>query len=51
MSTDDFIIGLFIRVATRLAHVPKHPAAQLYPSEIVTLGLRFALKGRGPRAF
>ena len=51
MSTDDFIIGLFIRVDTRMAHVPKHPDAHLYPSELVTLGLLFALKGLGPRAF
>jgi hypothetical protein len=51
MSTDDFIIGLFIRVDTRMADVPKHPDAHLYPSELVTLGLLFALKGLGPRAF
>ena len=30
--------------------VPKHPQANLYPSEIVTLALLFALKGVGPRA-
>jgi hypothetical protein len=31
--------------------VPKHTQANLYPSEVVTLGLLFALKGVGPRAF
>jgi hypothetical protein len=31
--------------------VPKHPQAQLYPSELVTIGLLFALKGDGPRRF
>jgi hypothetical protein len=31
--------------------VPKHPQAKLYPSEIVTLALLFALKGVGPRGF
>lgn len=51
MSTDDFIIGLFIRVDSMMADVPKHPQAHLYPSEIVTLALLFALKGVGPRAF
>jgi hypothetical protein len=30
---------------------PKHPLANLWPSEIVTLGLLFALKGVGNRAF
>jgi hypothetical protein len=51
MSTDDFIISLFIRVDTVMADVPKHPQAQLYPSEIVTLALLFARKGVGPREF
>ncbi len=51
MSTDDFIIALFWRVDAVLADVPKHPQARLYPSEIVTLALLFALKGVGPRAF
>jgi hypothetical protein len=34
-----------------MAGVPKHPDAYLYPSEVVTLGLLFALKGVGPRPF
>ncbi len=51
MPTDDFIIALFERVDSVLADVPKHPQAHLYPSEIVTLGLLFALKGKGPRPF
>ena len=51
MSTEDFIIELFIRVDSMLIDVPKHPDAHLYPSEIVTLGLLFALKGVGPRPF
>jgi hypothetical protein len=51
MSTEDFIIDLFIRVDSKLADGPKHPQAQLYPSEVVTLALLFALKGSGPRAF
>lgn len=51
MSTDDLITALFVRVDTVMADVPNHPDAHLYPSEIVTLALRFALKGVGPRAF
>jgi hypothetical protein len=34
-----------------MADVPKHPQAKLWPSELVTLGVLFALKGRGERAF
>lgn len=51
MSTDDFITALFSRVDTMLADVPKDPNAHLYPSEIVTLALLFALKGVGTRPF
>jgi hypothetical protein len=51
MSTEDFIIDLFIRVDSVMGDQPKHPDAHLYPSELVTLGLLFALKGSGPRAF
>ncbi len=51
MSTDHFITALFVRVDMVMADVPKHPDAHLYPSEIVTLALLFALKGVGPRAF
>ena len=51
MSTDDLSIGLYVRVDTVMAPVPKHPQAELYPSELVTLGLLFALKGDGPRRF
>ena len=51
MSTEDFIIALFIRVDSVIGDLPKHPQAQLHPSEVVTLGLLFALKGGRPRAF
>ena len=44
MSTEDFIIALFIRVDSVIGDLPKHPQAQLYPSEVVTLGLLYALK-------
>jgi hypothetical protein len=51
MSTDDCIIALFWRVDDVMNDVPKQPDAHLYPSELVTIGLLFALKGVGPRAF
>jgi len=51
MPTDEFIIALFCRVEDVMANAPKHPEAKLYPSELVTLALRCALKGVGPRAF
>jgi len=51
MSTEEFIIGLFIRVDEQMAEITKHPQAALYPSELVTLALLFALKGVGERPF
>ena len=54
MTTSDFITELFCRVDDALATMPeitKHPQARLYPSELLTLALLFALKGCGPRAF
>lgn len=51
MSTEDFIIELFCRVDDQLLDVKKHNQACLYPSEVVTLALLFALKGRGNRPF
>ena len=51
MTTIDFITELFCRVDDAMGEVPKHPQAGLYPSEVVTVGLLFALKGVGERAF
>ncbi len=51
MTTVDFIIGLFVRVDDALPEAKKHPQATLHLSETVTLGLLFALKGVGNRAF
>ena len=51
MTTPDFIIALFYAVDEEMREVPKHPEAKLYPSEVVTLALLFAIKGGGPRAF
>jgi hypothetical protein len=44
MSTLDFITALFYEVDTQMGAIPKHPEAHLWPSEVVTLGLLYALK-------
>jgi hypothetical protein len=51
MTTQDFIMTLFCQVDDQMAAVPKRPDAKLYPSEVVTLALLFAIKGVGTRAF
>lgn len=51
MTTENFIIELFCRVDDALPGAKKHSQACLYPSEVVTLALLFALKGVGNRAF
>ena len=51
MPTADFIIELFCRIDDAMLDVAKHKQAKLYPSEIVTLGVLFAFKGVGTRAF
>jgi hypothetical protein len=51
MATELFIIALFCRVDAILRTAPKDPQALLYPSEVVTLGMLFALKGVGTRQF
>lgn len=51
MTTEDFISELFYRVDESMKDVPKYPLASLGPSEVITLGVLFALKGVGNRAF
>ncbi|MCI0562225.1 MAG: transposase [Nitrososphaera sp.] len=51
MTTEDFITELFYQVDENMQDVAKHGQAKLYPSEVVTLALLFALKGVGTRAF
>lgn len=51
MSTEEFIIDLFCRVDAAMGDERKHPQAKLYPGELVTLALLYALKGGGERAF
>ncbi len=50
MTTIDFITELFCRVDDNVGE-DKHPQSNLYPSEIVTLALLYALKGCGQLAF
>ena len=54
MTTIDFITQLFCCVDDKLTQQNKnrkHTQAKLYPSEVVTIALLFALKGGGNRAF
>ena len=51
MTTVDFITELFYSVDNQMRDVPKHPQSNLYPSELVTIALLFAIKGVGERAF
>jgi hypothetical protein len=51
LSTYDLIVELFCRIDDQMREVQKDPRAHLYPSEIVTLGVLFVLKGKGARAF
>ena len=51
MTTLDFITELFCRVDDAMTDTQKHSQASLCPSETVTLGLLFALKGGSGRAF
>jgi len=49
--TEDFICHLFYRLDQALCGEPKHPQARLWPSEVVTLAILYALKGQEERAF
>ena len=45
MTTEDIITHIFCYVDDRMKDFRKHTQAELYPSEVVTLGMVFALKG------
>src|SRR5512135_1239555 len=51
MTTELIIILIFCAVDNGLGDLPKERNAKLYPSEIVTIGILFALKGGRFRAF
>jgi len=41
LTTENFISELFYRVAEAMTDMPKHPVANLWPSEIVPVGILF----------
>jgi hypothetical protein len=51
MTTEDIILHIFCAVDDQMREVTKVPQATLYPSEVVTIGILFALKGGQFRAF
>ena len=51
MTTENFIIDLFCRIDDQMRDLPKHSQARLWPSDAVTIGVLFGLKGVGGRAF
>jgi len=51
VTTEDFIIWLFCLVDDCMDEIEKRSDAKLYPSELVTIGLLYALKGGFFRAF
>lgn len=51
MTTEEFIIAVFCEIADQMPDERKHAQAKLYPSELVTIGVLFALKGGYFRAF
>lgn len=51
MTTEDIIIHIFYHVDEKLKATKRVPQTHLYPSEIVTIGILFALKGGHFRAF
>ena len=51
MTTEDIIIHIFYNVDNGMGQISKDPCAKLYPSEVLTIGILFALKGGRFRAF
>jgi len=51
MTGEDLILHLFCMVNDAMKDITKHPQARLHPSELVTIGLLFALKGAPFRTF
>ena len=51
MPTEDFISAVFCEIDDQLGPLPKHSQAKRWPSEVITIGILFALKGGSFRAF
>lgn len=45
MTTELIIIHIFCLIDDKMRDIQKHPQAKLYPSELVTIGTLFAMKG------
>jgi len=44
MTAEDIILHIFCFVDDNKPNIPKHSQAKLYPSELVTISILFALK-------
>jgi hypothetical protein len=51
MTTEDIILHIFCLVDDSMPDIPRNSQAKIYPSELVTIGILFALKGGFFRAF
>jgi hypothetical protein len=51
MTTEDIIIHIFYEVDSSLLRLFKEGHEKLYPSEVITIGILFTLKGGYFRAF
>lgn len=51
MTTEDIIIYIFCKVDDKMPEIAKRPQTKLYPSELVTVGILFALEGGYLRTF
>jgi hypothetical protein len=51
MTTIDIITDIFCFVDDAMNDLPKHSQAKLHPSEVVTIGILYTLKGGHFRAF
>ncbi len=51
MTQEEFIAQLFYCVDDAMTDVPKDPRAKLWPSELVTIGILFVLRGQSQRRF
>jgi hypothetical protein len=51
LTQEEFIAQLFCRVDDTLADLPKDPRSKLWPSELVTIGILFVLRGQSQRRF
>jgi hypothetical protein len=51
LTQEEFIAQLFCLVDDALTDLPKDPRSQLWPSELVTIGVLFVLRGQSQRRF